>query len=156
MSRAVWRIAPVTRAYSADDLSGIGAKIVGGRWNSEGRAMVYCSECIALAVLETLVHLRSVGLPTSRYLVRIDVPDEIWSARIVQTAPPVGWDAEPAGLFSVQAGDAWLASRASALMSVPSVIVPDEWNVLINPAHPDAARLRATMVKRWQYDPRCF
>lgn len=156
MSVALWRIAAVTLKYTADDLSGAGAKASGGRWNSVGMAVVYCSQSIALALHETVVHLRTGGLPLNRYLVRIEVPDAIWQARQALAPAPVGWDAQPHGSPSVLAGDNWLKARSSALLTVPSVIVPEESNVLINPDHPDAASIRATMVRRWAYDPRYF
>lgn len=155
MTVAVWRIAAVTLNYSADDLSGAGAKASGGRWNSPGMAVVYASESIALAVHETVVHLRTAGLPLNRYLVRIDIPDAVWAARQA-LAPPPGWDAQPHGLPGVTAGDTWLKAGISAIMTVPSVIVPEERNVLINPAHPDSAGLTATIQRRWQYDTRLF
>lgn len=155
MTVALWRIAASTPKYEAADLSGAGAKNTGGRWNSAGMAVTYSSMSIALAVHETIVHLRSAGLPLNRYLVRIDVPDDVWAARQV-LAPPVGWDALPAGMTSVQAGDAWLQGKASALLVVPSVIVPEESNVLINPAHPEAARITAAALRKWLYDPRYF
>jgi RES domain-containing protein len=156
VSRAVWRIAAVTPHYTADDLSGTGAKLTGGRWNSIGNPVVYSSESIALALHETVVHLRAAGLPLNRYLVRIDVPDEVWKARVILADPPVGWDALPHGMPSVHAGDAWLMGGASALMAVPSIIVPEEFNVLINPQHPDARRLKASMLRLWRYDHRLF
>nr|WP_269106697.1 RES family NAD+ phosphorylase [Massilia sp. TS11] len=151
----MWRIGATTLKYAADDMSGAGAKNTGGRWNPAGIAVVYSSENIALAVLETLVTLRSGGLPLNRYLIRIDVPDDVWAARQVLT-PPVGWDARPVGMSSVQAGQAWLISQASALLVVPSVIVPEESNVLINPLHPDARHVVATALRKWHYDPRYF
>lgn len=156
MNQAVWRIAAVTPYYTADNLSGTGAKLTGGRWNSIGNPVVYGSESIALALHETVVHLRAAGLPLNRYLVRIDVPDEVWKARVILSDPPVGWDALPYGMPSVQAGDAWLMGGASALMAVPSIIVPEEFNVLVNPQHPDARRLKATMLRLWRYDQRLF
>jgi len=156
VSLALWRIAAVTPQYTADDLSGTGARVTGGRWNSIGNPVVYSSESIALALHETVVHLRAAGLPLNRYLVRIDVPAEIWDARVILSDPPVGWDALPHGIPSVQAGDAWLAGGASALMAVPSIIVPEEFNVLINPLHPDTRHLKASMLRRWRYDPRLF
>lgn len=110
MTVALWRIAATTSRYVADDLSGAGAKNTGGRWNPTGIAVTYSSENIALAVHETVVHLRSGGLPLNRYLVRIDVPDDVWTAR--QTlAPSVGWDALPAGMISMQAGRGSLAGE---------------------------------------------
>jgi len=155
MTVALWRIAANTSKYVAIDMSGAGAKNTGGRWNPIGMAVIYSSENIALAVHETVVHLRSGGLPLNRYLVRIDVPDDVWVARQMLT-PPVGWDALPAAMISVQAGEAWLLSKASALLVVPSVVVPEESNVLINPLHPDAALIKATALRKWHYDTRYF
>ena len=156
MSHAVWRIATDTPDYEADDLTGAGAERTGGRWNRKGLPMVYGAETIALACLETLVHLASVPLPFNRYLVRIDIPDDVWAAaeRLSATIAPVGWDALPAGRVSIGFGAGWLASRQSACLMVPSTIVPEEHNVLINPHHIDAARITATKLRKWLYDPR--
>jgi RES domain-containing protein len=156
MSVAVWRIAVEAPAYAANDLTGTGAKMTGGRWNGKGTPLVYCATNIALATLETVHYLRNGALPFNRYLVRIDIPAAVWDARQVLDPLPGGWDAIPAGLSARAAGDAWIASRASALLLVPSVIVPDEFNVLINPRHDDAAAIVATTLKRWIYDPRFF
>lgn len=156
MTVSVWRIAVEAPTYAANDLSGTGAKMTGGRWNSRGTSVVYCATNIALATLETVHYLRSGGLPFNRYLVRIDVPDAVWDARQVLDPLPGGWDAIPAGLTARTAGDAWIASGASALLLVPSVIVPDEYNVLINTQHNDATAIVAITLKRWIYDPRFF
>jgi RES domain-containing protein len=156
MTVSVWRIAVETPSYTANDLSGTGAKMTGGRWNSKGTPVVYCATNIALATLETVHYLRSGGLPFNRYLVRIDVPDAVWGARQMLDPLPGGWDAIPAGLSARTAGDGWIASGATALLLVPSVIVPDEYNVLINPRHGDAAAITSMTLKRWIYDPRLF
>lgn len=158
MSRSVWRIATDTRAYEADDLTGAGAKATGGRWNEPGIPMIYASGSRALACLETLVHLNAGGLPFNRYLVEIEVPEDIWQAAEVADASTlrVGWDAVPAGRASIEFGSQWVRQRRSALLIVPSVIVPEERNILINPEHPDCARLRARKVRKWLYDPRMF
>jgi len=155
MTVALWRIAATTIKYVASDMSGTGAKNTGGRWNSIGMAVTYSSENIALAVHEAVVHPKIGGLPLDRYLVRIDVPDEVWAARQVLT-PAVGWEALPAGMISIQAGDAWLQGLASALLVVPSVVVPEESNMLVNPLHPAAASIVATRVRKWHYDSRYF
>lgn len=152
----LWRIAVETPAYPASDLSGTGARITGGRWNSKGTPVVYCSTSIALATLETVHCLRGGGLPFNRYLVRIAIPDVVWDARQVLDPFPGGWDAIPAGLSGKLAGDGWIAGGKSALLLVPSVIVPDEYNVLLNPGHGDAAAVTASTVRRWSYDPRFF
>jgi RES domain-containing protein len=156
LSRAVWRIATDTPAYTANDLSGAGAKATGGRWNAAGAAVVYASQTRALACLETVVHLSAGGLPLNRYLVEVTIPDDLWvDAQTMSPASlPVGWDAEPAGRTSIEFGTSWIRSGASALLVVPSVIVPEESNVLINPLHPDSGRVTAAKVRKWLYDPR--
>ncbi len=117
--------------------------------------MVYTSSSVALAYLETLVHLAAGDLPLNRYLVKIEVPDTTWKkAGVFNPENHVGWDAIPVGMVSQDAGESWAAARTSALLIVPSVIVPDELNILINPTHPDAAKLHAKKLKRWTYDPR--
>lgn len=156
MTQSAWRIAVDAPTYTAADLTGTGAKITGGRWNSPGKPLVYCSTSIALATLETVVYLGTGSMPFNRFLVRIDIPDAVWAARSFLEPLPGGWDAVPASLSSRTAGDAWAAARSSALLLVPSVIVPEEFNVLINPLHADAASITATTIKRWIYDPRFF
>ncbi len=128
----------------------------GGRWNSVGTPMIYCASSIALAMLETLAHIRHNPLPLNRFLVRIEISDALWASRQVLAPLPARWDALPLEQSSQTAGDKWVASQASAVMAVPSVIVPDENNILLNPAHRDANKIKATVVKQWHYDARFF
>lgn len=156
---SVWRIGTDTPDYRADDLTGTGAKNSGGRWNRVGVALVYTSGSGALACLETVVHIGAGALPLNRYLVRIEIPDEVFARRTVleDLAPDsqrVGWDAEPAGRVSLDLGGAWVAARDTAILEVPSVIIPEESNFLINPAHPDAGTITAIKLRRFQYDRR--
>lgn len=151
----MWRIATDTRDYEADDLSGAGARASGGRWNAAGVPMLYCAASRALACLETIVHLNAQGLPLNRYLVEIAVPDDLWSgAEMAAALLAVGWNACPAGKVSIAFGTGWAAERRSAVLRVPSVIVPEEENILINPLHPDLSRIRANKVRQWLYDMR--
>lgn len=156
MSRIVYRIGPDTPDYEADDLSGKGAEITGGRWNEKGLAVVYAAENRSLACLETVVHLAAGGLPFNRYLVEISIPDPVWAVARRETAAslPVGWDAEPASRASISFGTAWLRSGSSAVLVISSVIVPEECCVLVNPAHKDSAAINAVKARRWLYDPR--
>jgi len=156
VSVALWRIAADTPEWSAQDLTGKGAAAKGARWNHPGEHVAYASTSISLAAWETRAHFgRGEALPWNRFLVRIDVPDDVWLARIRLPAPlPVGWDAIPEGLVSRHLGSTWWRAGSSLLLAVPSVIVPEEVNVLINPAHPDSARVSATQVRRFVYDHR--
>ena len=156
---AVWRIGTDTPDYTADDLTGTGAKNSGGRWNRAGVALVYTSGSAALACLETVVHIGAGALPLNRYLVRIDIPDEVFARRtLLEDLTPdsqrVGWDAEPAGRVSLDLGGAWVAAGDTAILEVPSVIIPEDSNFLINPAHPDATTITAIKLRRFQYDRR--
>jgi RES domain-containing protein len=156
MTVHLWRVASDTPGWTADDMSGKGAAGKGARWNHPGELATYAATSISLAAWETRAHFgRGTTLPWNRFLVRIDVPDEIWAARELVARPlPVGWDAIPEGLVSRNLGSSWLKSGRTALLSMPSVIIDEEHNVMVNPAHPDCARIRATKLRRFLYDPR--
>ena len=157
MTACLWRITSDTPDWTAEDLQGQGAAARGARWNRPGEPVLYASTSIALAAWETRAHLGKAGvaLPWNRFLVRLDVPDDVWRARLALTAPwLVGWNAIPHGAVSHRLGSDWLAGRASALLEVPSVVVPEERNVLVNPAHPDARRVVAAKERRFLFDPR--
>jgi RES domain-containing protein len=152
----LWRVASDTPDWTVDDMSGKGAASNGARWNHPGELVTYAATSISLAAWETRAHFgRGATLPWNRFLVRIDVPDEVWAARrALSRPPPVGWDAIPEGIVSRNGGSAWLKAGASALLAVPSVIIDEEDNVLINPAHTDSARIVATKLRRFVYDHR--
>lgn len=152
----VWRIAADTPDYEAHDLSGKGAEHTGGRWNRKGTPMVYASPSRALACLETVVHLGGGNpLPLNRFLVQIQLPIASWNGRTVfKPAEHVGWDAEPAGKVSLDWGTNWALGKSTLLATVPSIIVPEELNILINPGHPDAGKVKAVKVRKWTYDLR--
>lgn len=155
-AQQVWRIAKHTAEYRADDLTGGGAKITGGRWNSKGNAVVYAASSISLATLETLAHLGDDIAIRNAFLVSVDIPASTWRLREivdVRMLEPT-WLAEPPGSTTISYGDTWLATVRAPLLLVPSVIVPEEHNVLINPHHPANKRLAATVFRQFIYDPR--
>jgi RES domain-containing protein len=100
------------------------------------------------------VHLAGgVPLPLNRYLVQITLPPNAWRRRAMfDRTAHVGWDAEPPGLVSMDWGNQWARSVATLLAEVPSVVVPEEPNILINAAHASAARLEVRKVRQWRYD----
>ena len=150
----LWRIAAATRDRAAEDLRGGGAARYPGRWNRATEAVLYCAPTRALAVLESAAHIAAVGLPLNRFLVEILVPDTVWSQRedVPASALPASWEAIPAGEASVAFGSAWLQSRRSPVLLVPSVIVPEESCALLNPQHPLAVRISARVSRRFPYD----
>ena len=155
MTRTVWRIATDAPTCEADDMTGAGAKLTGGRWNEKGVSVVYAAENRSLACLETIVHLNAGGLPLNRTLVEVAIPDDVWDAREeVNATKLVGWDARPASRTSIGFGTEWARSRRAPILVVPSVVVPEEVNVLVNPLHPSSASLTVHKVRLWTYDPR--
>jgi len=160
----LYRLASETLDYAADDLSGAGAAKTGGRWNAIGFPIVYCARSRALAHLETLAHLKPAlapGFPPPKNLclIEISVPNTVWAKRhVAQKEPkfPGSWNVHPSGKGSVAYGTAWLVTRTSTLLVVPSVVVPEEENVLINPLHSDAKTITAINTGQWQYDHRLF
>lgn len=155
MSVALWRFSLETEQYPADDLSGVAQAQNSSRWATYGARVVYCSTNISLAILETLCHRQKTVMPYNRFLVRVDIPEAVWEMREVLDVP-AGWDALPSGATSIRTGDAWRRSMRSPLLVVPSVVVPEESNVLVNPQHPHARKISATTIRKWIVDPRLF
>jgi len=150
----LWRIAADTRQYRADDLSGSGAAKRPGRWNDTGEPVVYAAPTISMAVLETAAHIDDVGLPLNRYLLEINVPDDVWvlAEELDLASLPPAWSAIPAGRASVKIGSAWLTALRSPILLAPSVIVPEERAALINPKHPDCKSITAQIVRLFDYN----
>lgn len=128
------------------DLSGDGARLYGGRWNAPGRPLVYAASSAALAVLEVRVHLDlPVDLiPEDYVLLEIDL-----DGLAVETVAALPEDPRAFG-------DRWLAERRTPVLEVPSAIVPESANRLLNPAHPEAAGARIVGERRFAFDPRLW
>jgi RES domain-containing protein len=128
------------------DLNGEGARLYGGGWNSPGRPMVYTASTAALAVLEVRINLDLPLdlLPDDYVLATIDLGD--LAIEDLPDLPPDRRDF----------GDSWLAAMRSPVLRVPSVIVPESTNLLLNPAHWDAGRAKVTGKRAFQFDPRLW
>lgn len=153
----VWRIATAAEDFRASELGGVGSAKRPGRWNQRGQAIVYAAGSRALAMLETLGYVLPGGLPQNRYLISIDIPDPIWAAREVLARDRAGeavesWDAIPRAGASMAYGAQWLKDGRSAVPCVPSVIVPEEFVVLINPGQVQASGIKAQVVRKVQYE----
>lgn len=133
-------------------LDGQGAFRVGGRWNSPGKHMVYMAESVALAVLENLVHMSRQDFPTGYVRITATVGDDI---AILSEGDLRG--SRSLRDFSTRAlGDAWLDSQPSAVLKVRSAVVPEEWNYLLNPRHPDFSRIVVHQPEPFLFDERLF
>jgi RES domain-containing protein len=144
----LWRISDF------DDLSGQGALLRSARWHSVARPLVYLADHPASALLEVLVHMEvdDGDWPNSYQLLAVDIPDgtEFDDAPALST----DWRANPDETHQI--GNRWLAEARTALLRVPSVIVPYTWNWLLNPHHTDAKLARIAEVVRATFDPRLF
>ena len=136
------------------DLSGAGPRLYGGRWNPKGISVVYTSESRALAALEFFVHLSRTVIPPSFSLASIEIPDTASIKKITVEELPRYWRSYPAPTKLAALGGAWIRSKESLLLRVPSVIMPPEGNILINPAHPEMIGVRIIKVEPYSPDPR--
>ena len=137
------------------DLDGIGAKTTGGRWNHIDTPMVYASSSIALAVLETVVHTNARRFPLNRFVVEVDIPDSLFRGRrVVSPPPPDAWDSVPESFKTKDFGSAWVAARRELILDVPSLIIPQERNYLLNPLHESRRTVRTKNLGRFVYDAR--
>jgi RES domain-containing protein len=142
--------------YLATTLSGIGASMAKGyRWNSLHTKLVYTSESRALATLEVSVHLDlSEDLPSDRFCVAIDIPDDITIMEVnIEDLPPE-WDSKPPSLTTQIIGDDFVHDNEAAVLKVPSSIVHQEFNYLINPNHPDSKKITVRNVIPMSFDAR--
>ena len=132
----------------------MGGLYASGRWHSRGRPIVYCSQNPATALLETLVHLEidAEDRPERFQVLKIEAPDGISREMVRGEELPEDWASEPAVTRGV--GDRWLAERRSALLEVPSVLVPETWNVVLNPAHPEMTQFKVVAVYHHAFDVR--
>lgn len=149
-----WRIAAPLFASSVEEmLSGEGALLAGGRWNSKGIRVVYLGNSIAQAAMELLVHLHSAQVLNSYYQLEVSFSEDCLE-HIALDDLPADW-AEPTMAPSVQAvGDAWIASGSSLVLQVPSAAVKGEYNYLLNPRHPDFAALAVGQITPFNFDAR--
>lgn len=149
--RRVYRIA---LAKHARDLSGKGARLTGGRWNAKDTEVIYTSESRSLAAMEYLVHVSLTDIPTETKIVSIDIPDTSIPKQIDPSDLPTDWRKNPAPFLLADIGTKWVLSKESLLLRVPSAVIIHEFNILINPMHPDMKSVNIVEVESFVYDER--
>jgi RES domain-containing protein len=142
----------ITNEAYKDDISGRGAALYGSRWNSKGIYLLYTSQFISLGILESLVHLRRQEIPPSQFLLHIEVPDEQEIAEISYKKIKKNWREEID--YTQWLGDQFIQNKQSLIFKVPSVIVPQENNVLLNPLHPDFKKVKIIASELLELDKR--
>ena len=147
-----WRL--VKERHTATAFSGLGARVAGGRWNHPGDAVVYVSGNLSLAALELFVHIpprsrTALGLAA----IPVEIPEELVSG---PPALPRNWRAQPPPSETKTLGSGWLHSGESCVLRVPSVIVPVEFNFVLNPVHPDFTAIEIGERRPFSFDPRMW
>lgn len=149
----LWRIC--RRRYAASAWSGEGARLFGGRWNSPGTSVVYTSTSLALAAIETFVHLEPNLRPADLVSIAVELSDDLPTSRITPAALPTDW-ARRRGDSLREFGDGWLRAAETVALYVPSAAIRGEWNVLLNPAHPAFRKIRSERPRPFKFDLRMF
>ncbi len=138
-----------------NDLSGTGAKLYGGRWNKKGTALLYCSQNISLSVLEILVHFDGLAVPDKLKLIELELPEKYIVDYSLSKFKKLN-DKKDAELQFKSEGQKWILSEKSLALRVPSIIIPLEYNILINPSHPSFRFLKKKKIRKLDLDDRLF
>jgi len=145
----------VKAKYAGGAFDGEGARLQGGRWSATGTRIVYAAGSMSLALLEILVHLQNAAALSAYVVIRVEFPDNL-VGDLDPSLLPANWRASPAPAGTMKIGDDWVRESRSAVLRVPSVIVPREHNFLINPGHQDFSRITIGDPARLDVDPRVF
>jgi len=147
----VYRIA---KSLYRADLTGLGSRLYGARWNKKGTGLVYTSESRALASLEFLVHVPLSLVPPDLKMISIDIPDGLSIEHVSVTDLPANWRSSPAPAALAEFGSTWAKSSTSLLLRVPSSIIDKEFNILINPNHRDMGKIAISKIEDFEIDSR--
>jgi RES domain-containing protein len=150
----VWRI--TSPRHVGDAFTGEGARLYGGRWNPPGVALVYTSSTLSLCALEYFVHLDPTLAPDRLAAIPADLPAGFEVPLLPLADLPADWRSYPAPGRLQDIGSAWVREARSFALRVPSAIIPDEHNILLNPRHPDHHRLRVHAAQAFSFDPRMW
>jgi RES domain-containing protein len=148
-----WRI--VRRRFAPEAATGEGARLFGGRWNSRGMRLVYASTSLALAAVETFVHIEPNLMPDDLVSIEGEIPEAIKAGKIEIKSLPSNW--HDTGSDSLHRfGDDWIRNAQTAALLVPSAAIRGEWNVLLNPAHPEFRKIKLRRPQAFEFDARMF
>lgn len=143
----------VKARHALEAFTGEGARLYGGRWNHPGVPMVYAAHTRALAALESLAHYAGAERRIAFVSYEIDVPDEL-VLRVDAAMLPAGWRSGEPAAATQDTGSVWQREGRSAALAVPSVLIPEEACLLLNPAHPDTGRIMIMYPVPFEFDSR--
>ena len=140
----------------ATDLSGRGAELSGGRWNGKGTAAVYTSSSRSLCTIEIIVHIPAGIIPKDYSLITIDIPHNATVKEIDVKDLPVNWNSNPISVSTQRIGNTFLSEQKALVLKVPSSIIKDEWNYIINPMHESFKKVKIISTEPFTFDVRLF
>jgi RES domain-containing protein len=149
----LWRICRAR--FAAGAASGEGARLFGGRWNSRGVSVVYASTSLALAAVEIFVNLEPSLAPDDYVSIQADLPDSLPVERVEFRLLPADWYRSRDESLA-RFGDAWVRGGRTVALRVPSAVIRGDWNVLLNPAHSDFAKIGFKEPEPFSFDARMF
>lgn len=142
----------IANSRHADDLSGEGAYLFGGRWNSIGVKMLYTAESSSLSILEVLAYVTNRTFATKN-IISLEITNDSYKEIPIEILID-GWDLIPASNYTKKIGDDWIKSMESLVLIVPSVVNPRERNILINPLHPSFKDIKVVANEEFSFDRR--
>lgn len=142
----------ITNETYKSDLSGNGAALLGSRWNSKGMRLLYTSQHISLSILESLVHLKTQYIPNTQYLLHIELPVYTEVKEISLSSLKDKWHQHIG--YTQWIGDQFLQNIETLVLQVPSVVVQQEYNFLLNPLHHDFKKVKITNAELLELDKR--
>lgn len=148
-----WRIC--RRRYAAEAASGEGAYRYGGRWNSRGVRVVYASTSLALAAIETFVNLEPRLQPEDLVSIEGGISETLEIERLSLEVLPPHWY-RSRDEFLARFGDEWIRAGQTVALLVPAATIPEEWNVLLNPAHAEFSKVKFDLPRAFEFDVRMF
>lgn len=146
----------MSRNIYASTLSGKGAALKGARWNSAAVEILYLATNRSLAMAEVAVHLTLATLPADNTLVTIYIPDDISLAKLTTNELPANWNSFPHPATTQSIGDQFIADNKFCVLQIPSSVVRGEFNLLINPFHPEFRKIKILTVEKFLFDKRIF
>ncbi len=146
----------LSREIHGRTLSGIGAALQGGRWNSKGTEIIYTAANRSLAMAEVVVHISIGNLPAGFMMMTIDIPDDVSMKEMNVDQLPLHWNQFPPLKETQRYGDQFISAGTACVLKVPSAVTKGDFNFLINPAHPEFKKITIAVFDPFPFDNRLF
>lgn len=146
----------LSKEIYASALSGKGAAIKGARWNSTGIEIIYTAINRSLAMAEVAVHFSLATLPSDYMMVTINIPDNISIKKLAAKDLPDDWNSFPHPSTTQAIGDRFIADNKFCVLQIPSAVTQGDYNLLINPRHPEFKKIKIIRIENFPFDKRIF